>query len=68
MGERADGRSVCRSARSEEMNPDLFLTIAFVLYAVVGGVMTGLLVRRSERDTVLDQAVESRLAARARRP
>ena len=50
------------------MNPDLILTIAYVLYAVVGGVMTGLLVRRSERDTVLDQAVESRLASRARRP
>jgi hypothetical protein len=43
------------------MNPDVFVTIAFVLYAVVVAAGTGLLITRSERDTVVNQAVENRL-------
>jgi hypothetical protein len=43
------------------MNPDVFLTIAFVFYAVVGAAAAGLLIARSRRDTVVVQAAESRL-------
>jgi hypothetical protein len=43
------------------MNPDAFLTIAFVFYAAVGAATAGLLIARSRRDTVVDQAAESRL-------
>ncbi len=41
-----------------EMDPDVLLTIAFVLYAVVVAAGTGLLIARSRRNTILDQAVE----------
>lgn len=43
------------------MNPDVFVTIAFVLYAVLTAAGAGLLIARSERDTVVNQAVEKRL-------
>jgi hypothetical protein len=43
------------------MDPNVLITIAFVLYAVFTAVGTGLLIARSERDTVVDQAVENRL-------
>jgi hypothetical protein len=43
------------------MDPDVFLTIAFVLYAVLTAAGTGWLIARSRRDTVVDQAVENRL-------
>jgi len=43
------------------MDPDVLLTIAFVLYAVVVATGTGLLITRSWRHTVIDQAVENRL-------
>jgi len=43
------------------MDPDVFLTVAFVLYAVVVATATGLLIVRSGRHTVIDQAVENRL-------
>jgi hypothetical protein len=43
------------------MNPDVFLTIAFVFYAVVSVAAAGFLIARSSRDTVVDQAAESRL-------
>jgi hypothetical protein len=46
------------------MNPDVFVTIAFVLYAVVVAIGIGLLIARSERDTVVDQAAENRLDVR----
>jgi len=42
------------------MDPDVFLTIAFVLYAVVVAGGAGLLIARSAQHTVIDQAVESR--------
>ena len=61
MAGRPDSRIAGAPARSEEMNPDVFLTIAFVLWAVAGVAAVGLLVARSGRDTVLDEAVESRL-------
>jgi hypothetical protein len=43
------------------MDPDMFLTIAFVLYAVVVATGTGLLIARSGRHSVIDQAIENRL-------
>ena len=43
------------------MDPDVFLTIAFVLYAVVVATGTGLLIARSGRHSVIDQAIENRL-------
>jgi hypothetical protein len=43
------------------MNADLFLTIAFVLYAVGITVAAGLLLARSWHDVVLDEAAENRL-------
>ncbi len=61
MAERTDSQIACRQARSKEMNPDVFLTVAYVFYAVVTAAAAGLLILRSERDTVRDQAVENRL-------
>ena len=46
MAGRTDSRIPCRQARSEEMNPDVFLTIAFVLYAVAGTATVGFGYRR----------------------
>jgi len=43
------------------MDPDVFIVIAFVLYAVFTAAGTGLLIARSERGTVVDQAAEKRL-------
>jgi hypothetical protein len=43
------------------MNPDVFLTIAFAVYAVVAAVGTGLLFARSRHNVVPDQAAENRL-------
>jgi hypothetical protein len=61
MAEGTDSQTARAPARSEEMNPDVLLTIAFVFYAVVGAAAAGLLIARSRRDTVVDQAAESRL-------
>ena len=57
MADRTDCRIAPARACSKEMNPDVFVTIAFVLYAVLTAVGTGLLIVRSERDTVVDRAV-----------
>lgn len=43
------------------MAPDVFMTVAFVLYAVFTAAGTGLLIARSEWGTVVDQAAETRL-------
>ena len=61
MADRTDSAIAPAQTRSQEMNPDVFVTIAFVLYAVLTAVGTGLLIARSERDTAVDQAVEKRL-------
>jgi nitrate reductase NapE component len=62
MADRTDSAIAPAQSRSQEMDPDVFLTIAFVLYAVITAAVVGLLIVRSERDTAVDQAVEKRLA------
>ena len=61
MADRTDSAIAPAQTRSQEMNPDVFVTIAFVLYAVLTAVGIGLLIVRSERDTVVDRAIEKRL-------
>ena len=61
MRGRTDSAVAAAQTRSGEMEPDVFLTIAFVLYAAIGAAGTGLLIARSGRDTVIDQAAENRL-------
>ena len=61
MVDRTDSSVTPAQTRSEEMDPDVFLTIAFVLYAVIAAGGAGLLIARSGRETVLDQAAENRL-------
>lgn len=61
MVDRTDSSVTPAQTRSEEMDPDVFLTIAFVLYAVIAAGGAGLLIARSGRDTGIDQAAESRL-------
>jgi hypothetical protein len=59
MRGRTDSAAAAAQTRSEEMDPDVFLTIAFVLYAAMGAAITGLLIAHNGRDTV-DQAAENR--------